>query len=69
MKIDLKFFSDLVSELKKSGEVRVSGFGKFLVRQVKARKARNPKTGEIIDVPAKKKLIFRFAKKFKDFVL
>jgi nucleoid DNA-binding protein len=54
------------SELKKSGEVRVSGLGTFVVKEMKARNARNPKTGEAIVVPAHKKLAFRAGKEMKE---
>lgn len=55
-------------ELKKGGEVAIGGFGTFLVRQRAARKARNPKTGETIQVPAKKVPKFRAGKGLKEAV-
>ncbi len=45
------------------------GLGKIVLVQRKARKGRNPATGEIIKIPAKKVLKFRFAKAAKDAVL
>ena len=45
------------------------GFGKLVVREQKARIARNPKTGEPIHVPKKRVLKFRIAKAAKDAVL
>jgi len=44
----------------------VPGMGKLVVQQRKARKGRNPKTGEAIKIPAKKVLKFRIAKAAKD---
>ena len=44
----------------------VPGMGKLVVQQRKARKGRNPKTGETIKIPAKKVLKFRIAKAAKD---
>lgn len=41
-------------------KVRVTGFGVFEVKERKARKARNPKTGETISVPAKVVRKFHF---------
>jgi len=44
----------------------VPGLGKLVVQQRKARKGRNPATGETIKIPAKKVLKFRIAKQAKD---
>jgi DNA-binding protein HU-beta len=49
-------------------EFTVPGIGKLVVVDRKARTARNPKTGEEIQVPAKKALKFRIAKAAKDAV-
>lgn len=51
---------------------KIPGLGKLVLRQVKARPARegtNPKTNEKIQIPSKpasKKLVFRFSKEAKD---
>ena len=39
--------------------VELRGFGSFLVKQRKARKGRNPRTGEMIEIKAKRLLSFR----------
>lgn len=44
----------------------IPGVGKLVVQQRKARKGRNPATGETIKIPAKKVLKFRIAKAAKD---
>jgi len=51
--------------LKKREDVAISGFGTFRVKQTKARMGRNPKTGETIQIPAKKKIAFRASKDLK----
>jgi len=51
--------------LKKKEDVAISGFGTFKVKQTKARMGRNPKTGEAIQIPAKKKIAFRVSKELK----
>jgi len=53
------------SSLKKQEDVAISGFGTFKVKQTKARMGRNPKTGETIQIPAKKKIAFRVSKELK----
>ncbi len=47
----------------------IPGIGKLSLAQRKKRKARNPRTGEEIMVPAKKVVKFRIAKACKDAIL
>lgn len=47
----------------------VPGIGKLVVRKYKARKGRNPRTGLVIQIPARKRLKFVVAKAAKDAVL
>jgi len=47
----------------------IPGIGKLVVVRRKARKGRNPATGEVIRIPAKRALKFRIAKAAKDAVL
>jgi nucleoid DNA-binding protein len=57
------------STLKKREPVAISGFGTFKVKETKARMGRNPKTGEAIQIPAKKKISFRVSKELKVSIL
>ena len=59
----------LAKVLKKDKKVKLPGLGIFAVKHRKARKARNPQTGEIITVKAKTVLKFRVSKELKDNVL
>ena len=46
-------FERVVAEALKGGdEVRITGFGKFSVRERKAREGRNPQTGEKMEIAA-----------------
>ncbi len=56
-------------ETKKKGEITLPGIGKLVLQKRKARKGRNPATGEEIRIPAKKVVKFRVAKACKDSVL
>jgi len=56
-------------ETKKNGQFTMPGVGKLVVSRRKARKGRNPATGETIKIPAKKVLKFRVAKAAKDAIL
>jgi DNA-binding protein HU-beta len=47
------------ASLKKNQKVQLTGFGSFVVSKRRARKARNPATGEEIRVKASKSVRFR----------
>ncbi|MCB1461375.1 MAG: HU family DNA-binding protein [Nitratireductor sp.] len=60
---------DAITGVLKSGdEVRLLGFGNFVVADRKATTARNPQTGAIVNVPASKAPKFKPGKALKDAV-
>ncbi|MFA6077905.1 MAG: HU family DNA-binding protein [Candidatus Paceibacterota bacterium] len=61
-------FDSIVKSLKKGDEVSVAGFGTFVVKKRAARTARNPRTGEPVNVPAMNVPKFRAGKGLKDAV-
>ena len=61
-------FDTITASLKKGDEVSIAGFGAFAVKNRKARTARNPRTGEIVQVPATTVPRFRAGKGLKDAV-
>ena len=61
-------FSTITSTLKGGNEVRLVGFGTFLVVNRAATTGRNPRTGESIQIQAKKVPKFRAGKALKDSV-
>ncbi|MDA8079134.1 MAG: HU family DNA-binding protein [Nitrospiraceae bacterium] len=54
--------------LKKGQKVTIVGFGTFAVTKRKARKGRNPRTGQVINIPAAKTPKFTAGKALKDAV-
>lgn len=56
------------SSLKKGNEVRLVGFGTFLVQKRKATTGRNPRTGATIKIPASNQPKFRAGKALKEAV-
>ncbi len=58
----------ITDTLKKGDEVSIAGLGIFSVKTRAARTARNPKTGESIQVPSMRVPKFRAAKALKDAV-
>ena len=60
---------DLIKDSLAQGErVEIRNFGNFSLRKREARKARNPRTGEIADVPAKSVPFFKAGKELKEMV-
>jgi len=59
-------FDSISKELKKGGEVRLTGFGTFVVSNRAATEGRNPRTGETIKIAARKVPRFRAGKGLKD---
>ena len=61
-------FAAIQKALKKGGEVTLVGFGTFKVSKRKARKGRNPQTGAVLKIAAKKVPVFKAGKGLKDAV-
>ena len=55
--------------LKKELKIKLDGLGVFQLKDRKARIGRNPRTGETVNVPAKKVVKFRVVKVLKEAVL
>lgn len=63
----LNGFMDAVEgALKKEDNVQLVGFGTFSISHRKATTGRNPKTGEPINIPARKAVRFKVGKKLND---
>ncbi len=58
----------IVNTLKQGGEVSIAGLGIFSTKDRAARTARNPRTGDTVQVPAMRVPKFRAAKALKDAV-
>ena len=56
----------ITSALSKGDEVRLVGFGNFVVREKKARVGRNPQTGRDIEISARRVLTFKPPQVLKD---
>ncbi|OBS31348.1 DNA-binding protein HU-beta [Tepidimonas fonticaldi] len=62
------FLATVSDTLARGGDVTLVGFGTFQVDERAARKGRNPKTGEVVDIAAAKMPKFRPGKALKDAV-
>jgi integration host factor subunit beta len=61
-------FESVIQALRTGDKLEVRGFGSFRVRQRNARVGRNPKTGEKVEVPAKRVPYFKPSKELKDLI-
>jgi len=59
------FFNEIIQSLVNAGEVKLSGFGNFITRDKKARPGRNPKTGEAVEISARRVVTFHAGQKLK----
>jgi DNA-binding protein HU-beta len=59
-------FDAIKDEVIAGNKVDIAGFGSFQPADRAARTARNPQTGEVIQVAAKKAVKFKVSKTFKD---
>lgn len=60
-------FDSISDSLIKEKATELRSFGRWSVKTIKAKyNARNPKTGEILYVPEKKKVSFKMSKRLKD---
>ena len=62
------FFDIIFHNLKKNNKVKIAKFGTFHVRLKKSRIGRNPRTKENKIIKARKVVLFKPSKEFKEFV-
>ena len=59
------FFEEIKISLERGKPVKISGFGKFELRDKTSRPGRNPKTGEEIPITARRVVTFHSGQKLK----
>jgi integration host factor subunit beta len=69
--LDVSLSADLIQKviiesLKKRNRIEIRGFGSFCVRDRKSIRARNPKSGESIELPKRSIPFFRASKLLKE---
>jgi len=60
------FFDLMVDSLVQGQDVKISGFGNFQIRTKAARPGRNPRTGELIPIEARRVTTSHASHKLKD---
>ncbi len=60
------FFETVGQSLQSGVDVKISGFGNFQLREKSARPGRNPNTGELVPISARRVVTFHASQKLKD---
>jgi len=63
--VDL-FFENIKEGLTKDRVIQISGFGKFVIKQKRARKGRNPQTGDVMTIGERKVVSFHHSQVLKE---
>ena len=61
-------FNDIKNLLSEGHEVKLSGFGNFQLRDKSSRPGRNPRTGEEVEISARRVVTFKSGQKLKESV-
>jgi integration host factor subunit alpha len=62
------FFEEICAALEQGELAKLSGFGNFSVRDKASRPGRNPKTGELVPIAARRVVNFHASQKLKEMV-
>lgn len=62
------FLDGVLTELNAEGKVKLKGIGTLKIKAKNARQGRNPKTGETVQIPAKKVVTLTVEKSLKESV-
>ena len=62
------FFNDIKDLLSEGHDVKLSGFGNFQLRDKSPRPGRNPRTGEDVEISARRVVTFKSGQKLKESV-
>ena len=61
-------FESIIETLNHGEKIELRGFGSFRVRERGARRGRNPKTGDPVNIPAKRVPYFKPGKELKELI-
>jgi integration host factor subunit beta len=61
-------FQSITDALSQGDKVELRGFGSFRIRYRNPREGRNPKTGDSVDIPAKRVPFFKAGKELREMV-
>ena len=61
-------FQSIIDAMHQDEKIELRGFGSFRIRHRRSRQGRNPKTGDRVEVPAKKIPYFKPGKELKELI-
>lgn len=61
-------FDSITDSLNRGEKIELRGFGSFRVRERNSRRGRNPKTGDAVEIPAKRVAYFKPGKELKELI-
>jgi len=61
-------FESIIETLNRGEKIELRGFGSFRVRERGSRRGRNPKTGDPVNIPAKRVPYFKPGKELKELI-
>ena len=61
-------FESMAEVLKRGERIEIRGFGSFQVKVRDSREGRNPKTGQLVEIPTKRTPFFKVGKELKEMV-
>ncbi len=61
-----RIFTSMTEALERGERIEIRGFGTFQVKVHKAHEGRNPKTGEGVHIPTKRRAFFKVGQELKD---
>lgn len=59
------FFDEIYDNLVEGKDIKLSGFGNFILKDKKSRPGRNPKTGEEVEICARRVVTFKAGQKLR----
>jgi len=59
-------FESMAEVLKRGERIEIRGFGSFQVKTRDSREGRNPKTGQLVEIPTKRTPFFKVGKELKE---
>ena len=62
------FFDNIKKLLSQGQEVKLSGFGNFQLKNKSSRPGRNPRTGDDVEITARRVVTFKYGQKLKESV-
>ncbi len=62
------FFDEIRIALVRGNAVKLAGFGNFVLRDKRARPGRNPKSGELVPISARRVVVFSASRNLRNIV-